>query len=260
MLTFGLRTSTTIAVISFLIGCTPTINSKLEEYGFSELQPPSNLVPPGTLVTVTKNNPFVIGIICPQQNSLGGDILRQIRSSDSSTSETAKELTGKFNIDAAYLDKIKANIHVNNVDSVDMVLRNVKIYEIPDDAVVEGLGNRTKSCKTALAFRIAKGEKVSMIKSVVAADVTYKVNFKDEVNASLKAEITKKIAAEIAGSSSSSGTDSIVGNGLFWGIREDIELGLLTENSLPSTGSGIRSSLVPKGAKISNIIASDHLE
>lgn len=95
-----------------LSGCATTdIGSKLKEYAFSELKPPSNLTPPGTLITVKDTDPFIVGIICPQANAFGPGVKDRVLSSDSSASTTAKDLTGNFKLDAQYLSRIKANIN-----------------------------------------------------------------------------------------------------------------------------------------------------
>lgn len=131
-----------------------------------------------------------------------------------------------------------------------MSLANVKVLELPDDAVVESLRYRSPSCNEAVQLRRTQGARVSMVKSVVSADATYSVNYNTDLSAAAKAEITTKIAGELGAGASSSGTDKVSGTGLFWGVRDDIELGSLLPNTLPPTGSGIRNRLIPIDATI----------
>ena len=234
---------------TILSGCTTTnISSTLEEYGFPELKPPSNLISPGTLITAKGTNPFIVGIICPQENALGQDIKNSILISDSSVSNTAKDLTGTFKLDAKYLSQINANINFKSIESINISLSNVKVLELPDDAVLENIKHRSPSCSAALQLRRKQGARVAMVKSVVSADATYSLKYNTELSAAAKAEITEKVAGELDLGRSSSEIDKVSGTGLFWGLRDDIELAALLPNTLPSTGSGVRNRLIPIGA------------
>ncbi|HEV3303902.1 MAG TPA: hypothetical protein VG055_29890 [Planctomycetaceae bacterium] len=88
-----------------------TIDAVLAKYAFTPLNPQSTLVPPGTLVTVLKDRPLVVGVICPDTDSLGATLHSKLLSSDSSSSQEAAELTGEFSLDANAKDALSGGVH-----------------------------------------------------------------------------------------------------------------------------------------------------
>ncbi|MCX6583267.1 MAG: hypothetical protein NT166_24080 [Candidatus Aminicenantes bacterium] len=220
------------------------LGSKLNEYGYIELRPPTKLVPPGTLVKVIKTDPMIVGIVCPQKSSLGEEVKNVILESDSNVSEVAKEITGKFNINFNYLKKMDSKNKYSGVKQIKINLSNVKILEIPDDAVFDNLRYRSNGCKTALVARKASNEKVTLIKSVIQADVNYIIEFSEKLNADAKMKITKGLAIELGADIETVTTNSAKGKNLYWGIRDDKFLAEVTLESLPPTGGSIRKRLL----------------
>src|SRR5580693_3412404 len=82
--------------VAFIVfgGKTRTVDHILQKYEFTELDPPSTLTPPGTLVVVNKAQPLVIGVICASSESLGARLTGAVLTSNSSSSKEAEELTG----------------------------------------------------------------------------------------------------------------------------------------------------------------------
>ena len=141
-------------------GRTRTITGVVQKYEFTELVPPSTLVPPGTLITVIKESPLIVGVICPPSESLGAGLQTKLLTSDSTSSKEVAELTGEFKVDASVQQQIISNNNSKYVKDISVVLSNVKIIEIPDSVVFELVSGRKDSCSKAMQFRREKGEKI----------------------------------------------------------------------------------------------------
>jgi len=70
---------------ALLSSCSRPIREQLKEFGFSEIQPPSTLLPPGTIIAVKQQNALVVGIICTAQNAFGPEIASKLVNSASTT-------------------------------------------------------------------------------------------------------------------------------------------------------------------------------
>ncbi len=241
-------------LVIILTGCTSTLGRQLKSYGFTELQPPSRLVPPGTVIRIIDANPMVVGIVCPQGKAFGAKVTDDIQSSKSATSSLAKKLSSSFKLEANYLDRINAKVGAKSVKDIQFKLSNVKIWEIPDTAIYEHVANRATSCTQAIRDRQAQGSKVSLVNSVIEADVDYTLAFDRNLDANIKAKITAEVAAELGGSFSSVGTDNIVGKNLYWGIRDDASGLAIGPKMLPPTGGRTRVPLLPAGGMVGRIV------
>src|SRR5881394_2530229 len=164
-------------------GCTSTLGRQLKAYGFTELQPPSRLVPPGTMIRVIEANPMVVGIVCPQGKAFGTKVTNDLQSSGSANSSLAKKLDSAFKLDVNYLDRINAKLGRKSVTEIQIKFSNVKIWEMPDTAIYENVNNRAASCIQAIRNRQAQGSKVSLVNAVIEADVNYTLAFDRNVDA-----------------------------------------------------------------------------
>lgn len=228
-----------------------SIGETLSQYGFVELKPPSTLVPPGTWVTVLNTNPLHLGIICTPESSLGLVGTDQLGVSSSADSEIISKLSGSFDLGAKALAKIKGESKFAEVRKISFQLKNIRVIELADEVVMRGLQQRTQPCREAILFRIEGKESVSMVKSVLIADVDYRVEFNRELESRTEADLKKQLALELdlrlgAGED---GSSSLVGRDLIWGIREDARLAKVGLG-LPATGGVDDStdSLSGKGA------------
>ena len=219
-------------------GRAATIDSILRQYKFTALAPPSTLVPPGTLVTVISEDPLVVGVICPSTESLGGELAKQLITSDSSASEEAAKLTGEFNLGIADQERLSAAVGSKFAKTIRVTLSNVKVVEIPDSVVFDLISGRKDSCSKAVEFRRKNGQKVSMIKSVIQASALYTVDFDGTVDAKSRADITRAIAGSLGLTEGSASNGTIRGDNLFWGVRDDPSLASVSNEKPPPTGAG----------------------
>jgi len=243
----SLKATIVLALSLALGGCGKPIREQLKDFGYSELQPPSLLLPPGTIVTVKQSDPLMVGIICRRESAFGADIVAEVLSSPSVTSTQSKKLEGSFDLDATYVTGLAADAKVEGVEGINVTMANVVIEELPDEAVIALIPQRNKSCADAMALRRGQNAKVSLIKSVVSADVTYVIRYSSSVNANAKAELTKKVAARLGMSATTTGETSVSGTHLLWGARDDVELAAYTGGGLAATGSASRTHVMNPG-------------
>jgi hypothetical protein len=211
-----------IGMVSLLSGCADkTLSETIEGFEYIELVPPTVLVPPGSIVAILKPNPLSAELVCTSKQSLGADLAPE--KSDSVAMEIKKKTTSTFKIDASYLEALKATGKYESVKDVKLTLSNVSVHELSTATLVEHKPNRPQACTTAIAVHRANKQKVTMIKSVIRADVVYTVEFKDSVTleVGLKKGLVKGLAADLGFTATETTETTIKGVGLIWGIRDN---------------------------------------
>lgn len=234
-----------------------SLSDVLKENGFIELKPPSTLVPPGTWVSVLSQEPLHVGIICTPQTSLGLIGTDHLKDSDSVSSEIASQLGSSFKLSSEALSVLKSHGDFEDIAGVSFRLLNVRLHEIPDNVVLGGLPKREMTCREAIRFRADQGESVTMIKSVLMADVDYELTFARNLDSDSEADAKRRLALklDLRLSKDVGGEVRIVGRNLIWGIREDRALAL-HGLGLPATGgNGSVQNALPDGASVSAIYA-----
>jgi hypothetical protein len=229
----------------FLGGRTRTIEHILRSYQFTELNPPSTLSPPGTLVTVIKDDPLVVGVICTSSDALGDQLQASLLVSDSSSSKEAEQLTGKFNLAENGTAHMSGVVDSKYVKSISLTLSNVRLIEIPDSAVFELVGQRKDSCTEAVRLREQNRQRVSMIKSVIEANARYRVEFEGSLDTTTRTRISSQIASGMGLKMTAGSEDTIQGDGLYWGVRDDESLAAVSQSEPPRTGALEHFRLLP---------------
>ncbi|MFM7853153.1 MAG: hypothetical protein ACKO96_14835, partial [Flammeovirgaceae bacterium] len=208
----------------------------LQKYGYAELNPANQLAAPGTIVVIDENKDGVMNVICPCAKAFGDSVVTRYRQSPTVDISITQELQESLKLD---LEGIKAstNMGLKAVKTIELKLTNVKLLELPDDAVFELLNNRSKACKNVIEIRKKQGKSISMIKKVIQADAEYKISFNTTVNENVKSKTLDSIKFELGGSSIANETNLIVGKALYWGFDDDEQLGNMQPGELPATGS-----------------------
>lgn len=217
------------------------VGSMVRKYGYTEIQPPSNLLQPGALVYVRDDSPFVAGIICTPAASLGPAFVPR-------TSRTAETEAQKLNgatmaMGASSLAGMQGDARLEGVEAIEARLTNAKILEVDDSAVVEHLAARSAACTLAAARREAGKFDVTMISSALVGDVVYTVRWRSQAQVSAKAEAAAMGALEAQLGGVRAGGSRIWARGLVWGVRDDRYLAGL---SIP----GVDEREIPKGKRV----------
>ena len=214
-----------------------SISKAITESGFVEFKPPSKLATPGSWVTVLNVDPLHLGIICTPANSIGLINEEKLLKSTSADINIVTKLSESFALDSTAMSKVRGDIRFEALQNVTLQLNNIRILEVPDDLITGGVKNRTEDCWTAIKLRMSKKTPVTMVKSVLIADVDYQLSFKREMSAEAMANVKKQLALklDLRLTKGEAGNSQISGVGLIWGVREDpilAKYGL----SLPATG------------------------
>ena len=195
------------------------LSDVLEAYGYTELEPPSTLTPPGTIVMVQSANPLELGVVCEEASALAASA--PVQNSNGASSNVVNSTTGTFDLGLNVVNRVNAQIGMDAVKSISVSLNNVQEIEIPDDTVVQFAAQRTQPCKTAIDLRQQEGDKLTMIKSVLKADATYNITYVSNFNTSIQAQILPTIAANLNASIGVNNSGSLTGTGLYWGVRDN---------------------------------------
>jgi hypothetical protein len=251
-------TITTIFAGTFLLfflraGQTRTISSVIRRYEFTELTPPSTLAPPGTIVDVIKENPLVIGVICRASDALGPDLQSLVLESASTASKQVAEFTGEFRLGIDAQKQITSDLDPKFIRNIIVTLSNVKIVELPDSVVFDLIGGRTDGCAKAMKFRRDKGRKISMIKAVIQATAVYQIQFDGSLRADGRAQVTSRIAGKLGLGAGVKSDDTIQGDGLIWGVRDDVSLAAVSQSAPPTTGAGEHPRALPTN-KVAEVV------
>jgi len=160
-----------------------------------------------------------------------GEGLQLVRSNTSSG--TIKRLNNSsFQLDAGFMDLLRANERMTAVQSITVTLSNATIVEVRDEDVIQGLMYRSKACAEAVRQRVQNHYTISMISSGLMGDVTFSINWEQRHEQSLskddKATVLKELAISLGGSEVNTASAEIRSTGLIWGIRDDEYLSALS--------------------------------
>jgi hypothetical protein len=219
-----------LAVVTCAACTTPiTVGQVIKQYDYLEINPPSKLVPPGTVIQVMQKDPLVVHIICSQKSALGD----KFNLPESPTSDLAlvRAVTQTFNVDSDLLQKLKQNTQFKSIKNIKMSIKNAKISEIPDDQIFAHILDRSLDCQNAIDYYFShsntkeglqEAASVSMVESTLTGDVIYTVELDERINIdmSTKNEILTELALQLGGSKVNVNNQTISGEGLIWGIRE----------------------------------------
>ena len=197
----------------------------LADYGFVELRPPSTLLPPGTIVRLKSREPLQAGIVCTQRAALGPAL--DLASSDSKATSLGSLDGAGYALDGSVLPFLRVKAQYASVEKVTMHLSNVRVIEIPDSTVYDAVARRSSGCKKALKGLAGDpAQTISMIKSVLVADVSYGVEFRSSANldAAARLSIVQSLGAELGANRSTATAGSVSGTALYWGATDDVQL------------------------------------
>jgi hypothetical protein len=212
-----------VLVCLFLFGC-KTLGDVITDYGYGLLQTPMNLTPPGTIVEKQSDNPVILEIVCSQAGALGDQFA--VLWSPTYNREFIKKVSTTFDLNPLELDEIKSDATYKSIKNIKITLSNAKIGQLSADAVYASVPNRTPACQAAIDAYIKDGRKITMVSSVLQADVVYDVQFDKSANlsASAKEELLKGLASKLGIGHSNVREDKVSGQSLYWGIKDNVFL------------------------------------
>lgn len=235
----------TFGIITHLIffNQSMSISRILEKSDFAQTSPPNKLIGPGTIALIEEGQEGILKIICPCENAFGDSISHYFVESPSTNIDFSNRLNGNFIVDLSFLERFTFKPNSSNIKKINLKLSNVKIIELPEDAIFKNINKRTLYCSQAITNRLNSGKKVTLIKRVIQADAEYSIEFSRRLSLNDSLDIIKSLALELTGSTETNGKNKIIGKNLYWGVDDDVVLGSLKPNELPATGSSNRPRL-----------------
>jgi hypothetical protein len=194
----------------------------LKRNGYLEIRPATQLSGPGSIVTIdSKTENFVM--LHPTCKMDTTELSTLWQSSPSVDTDVANELSGEFELGANLLEHVGLNVGGHAIREIDIKFENTKVVGLTDEDRF-GLGNKylKNDCLQAV-MRINSVDKkcVTQPISAMQADVRYSIKFSDNIAASDKAKILGEVSAGVATDERAASSDTIVGKGLFVGLKLD---------------------------------------
>jgi hypothetical protein len=235
-------------------GCASTVDKNIKSMGYSPVRPPQKIVGPGTIVLVRSTNPLTVQVVCAADEAYGS--APRIDTSPSATLEWRRRTKGTFNLEAQYKERINAEVEGAFVREVRMTLANSKVLNMPLGEVTRAVQNGTVSTSCVSTVRALRGAggAVSVVAEVLEADVNFTLDYDASVKPELRMELTREIAPRLVADVQSTGTNTINGTGLWWGLRDapemiDVYLGQV-----------LVAASDEKRDRISRLIPADHVK
>jgi hypothetical protein len=120
------------------------------------------------------------------------------------------------------VSKINASIGAQAVKSVDASLTNPQTLDLRDTDVLRAAALPTSAiCIQAIQARQKNREIVTIITHSEGADANYKVNWNDGVTVNAQAQLSPQVAGQIAAGLQSTGSGTLTGNGLVYGVVDN---------------------------------------
>lgn len=224
--------------LSLVAGCSPTLQGQLEKFGYAEIRPASTLTQPGCIAVLVNEQPYELGLICPPERAFGAEFREDLIRSTAADSRIARELSSDFTLDTPTLEYIRGQARFSSVEKVTLSMTNVRLIEVPDDAVFRHAMNRDPACREAIQMRHEHGYHVTLVRSVIQADVLYHVEYRRGIDVDVRAELTRELAGQLGIDAEQVSTESFGAEGLFWGIRDDQLLARIDPtDGLPPVGT-----------------------
>lgn len=201
-----------------LCGCS-SLNSRISGLGYTPVQPPTTLTPPGAVAKIVSHSPLQLKLVCPL-NMLPGPAA-PVQTSKTRTEEANRRLSGSFDVSADFVKRVKASINATDVRSISLQLTNLEVIDLSllDAQVLARQAD--PQCLSMIHSLFNLNWPVTMVDQVLKGDVIYEVSYDSNVSANAEANITAQIAGKLGVGLTATGDRRIQGTGLIWGIQEN---------------------------------------
>jgi hypothetical protein len=206
----------------------------LNRNGYLEIRPATNFGGPGTIVTVNlKTDNFVM--MHPTSNMDGTEVSSLWQSSPSVDTNIASELSGEFKLGLDMLKRAGLDVGGNVINEIDMTFTNTRVLVLSDESRFGLEAKYLKGDCLHAVLRVTEVDKkcVTQPISAMQADINYHVKFSDKLDASDKAKILSKVSGALTTDGRTDTSDSIIGKGLFVGMKLDGAWCIVPNNGEP---------------------------
>jgi hypothetical protein len=194
----------------------------LRRNGYLLIRPATQLNGPGSIVTIeSKTENFVE--LHPTCKMDAVEVTALWQSSPSVDTEFANELSAEFELGATLRELVGLNVGGQAVREINVKFENTRVVVLTDEERF-GLSDKymKNNCLHAVAHIASLGKGcVTQTISAMQADVRYRIKFSKNVSASEKAKILGEVSGALIEDGHSDSSDTIVGKGLFVGLKLD---------------------------------------
>lgn len=196
--------------------------------GFTEIRAPSTLYAPGSLLLVENKEPYEAQLLCDVNEVLGVGYKPTISRTVTIGTTKKRSRTLTFNVDAATL--AGGNVDVHAIRSVKVQMKDPRIMTVTAADVWARRKNISQNCLDALAaledFDKSSKKKITMVRSVIAADASYSVDWDENAGLDVHAKVAQleSLAADLRLDASRVGSRTLSAQGVYWGIKDDMFL------------------------------------
>ncbi|MCO6438438.1 MAG: hypothetical protein J5J06_15215 [Phycisphaerae bacterium] len=236
----------------------PTIHQEVARMGYTPVFPPTTFITPGTIALVRSDVPQTLELVCGQRGALGHNVAGSYRESRTISAQSQQMLSGSLSVSSSQLQDLSSRSSVAGIQRITLQLTNVRIVELADEDVFRLADQQSEQCKQAVAFRRSQGERVTMIKSALIADVEYLVDLSQHGSADATATALQAMAVQLHASLEKQSSDRLVGRDLIWGIRDDATL-IEYLSGLSPTGDASAQPLLSPDDIVRDIITPLHI-
>ena len=196
-----------------------------EKYQYTPLVPVNTLFSPGTIVLIKQTDPFEAEIVCTQENIFGSSI--NVPSSGTAEFLEKKEFELSLEAKAGLNGLIEAKGLLGHLNGYKLSLENPELFALTDaivfDEVELTIPNFTRGCARAVKERLLNKDQLTMIKSAIKGNANYELDIETEggIDAGVQLQIAQLIAPKINLNAKDVTHNSIKGQELYWGVKDD---------------------------------------
>ena len=213
-----MRTTVALTLFVFSRCASATLGHELKGLGFAELSPPTTLYPPGTIIYLAKDNHLEVA--CTRESAYSDSL--PVLPSPTAAVDVSRAIDRSFSLGAGLMKRIRADARFRKIRDVSFTLINDTIFAVALDARNHFAQYRSQRCINTLNGLEGNHQYYSVVIEALKGDVTYTVQWQDTLSIGATSDSTlKAFAATLGFVASSTGTSTVTGNGLIWGLRED---------------------------------------
>jgi hypothetical protein len=214
-----------------------TVGMVIQAIGETPVQRPDASFQRGTIIAVKLRDPFSGDILCRWDQVLKPIQARLHPSTEGAATpwQAATDDT-TFDADADAVKQVNAKLGLQAVKSIKFTFTNTAVYDLTDADVREAASAPAPAaCLQAIQQRLRDKQVVTILDSSMVADARYKIGWEDGVAAEQQAQLTPKIAEEIAAGLQGGEPGALTGNLLVYGVTDSTGLLLTYIDAQPRT-------------------------
>jgi hypothetical protein len=191
----------------------------LRDYGYSEVTPPSRLFGPGTITTVETlaNGKVQLHLACRMND---GALAAMWRKSTTLSRRLVNDVKQTFDSSASAPELVTSHATGKRIHDIDVSLQDISVVTMPyEDLIAVRNEYLQGNCEEAVIWNLQAGALVCQPEEVLQADIVYRNDRQDGLEAAGKLQPAKRTAASAGVGQHVSETNEVRGDDLFLGVK-----------------------------------------